>query len=273
MSDPLHLGHVTAPSGVLALVDMGLLGGWRFEAEAHREALGAAVARGPSPFAIAGLEGVAIPGLPRDRAMPVVGVRLDGGEFANLWQAVFVEVQPGVEAVHTLEVGELVIDTERLLVADADALSAWVHDEAIDGRADFVFWGEAAKAAAEATSAADLGEGTFGFVDLAYDDAIEKGMDVEDWADEHGTELATDFRPHSHHHAMLSQMRESESESGSIELGPASLVALFTMWEGGRFPVLVDVDAEGRPTRFGVYLATKQAMMALHARRHASEFD
>ena len=231
------------------------------------------MAHGPSPFGIAGIEGVAIPELPRDRPLPVFGVRLEGGEFKGLWQAVFVEIQPGVEAARTLEIGSVVVDTARLVLADADALGSWVHDEPIDGLADFVFWGRDAEAAAAATGAPARGEGTFGWVDLAYAAAVERGMEVEDHLDEHDLVFATDFRPHSHHHRMLAQMRGSPSECGTLELGAATLVGVFTMWGDGQFPVVLDVDSEGRPTRCAIYFATKQAMMALHSQKHASEFD
>jgi hypothetical protein len=275
MSDPepVFLGHLRAPSGVVALLDMGLLGPWCVDPEAHRAGLGAAVARGPAPFVVAGLQGVALTGLPRDRELPVFGVRVEGGEFKGLWQAVFLEIQPGVPAARTVELGAVVVDTGRVLCADADALSAWVHEEPIDGLADFVFWGDGAAATAAVTGATDLGEGLFGWLDVPYDDAVEHGMDVEDHRDEHGLDFATDFRPHSHHHQLLSQMREAASEAGTLALGDAQLVGFFTMWGDGQFPVMLDLDAEGAPTRCGIYFATKQAMLALHSLRHASEFD
>ena len=46
------------------------------------------------------------------------------------------------------------------------------------------------------------------------------------------------------------------------------------MWGDGHFPVMLDLDDAGRPVRCGVFFATKQAMLALHAVNHtASEFD
>ena len=273
MTDPALLGTLTIPSGVLTVLDMGLLGGWHVEPSANRAALDACVAGGAQPFAIAGIQGVAIPGMPRDRALEVRGVRLDGGEFKGLWQAVYVDLQPGVEAARTVELGRVAVDTARLLFADADALGAWVHDEAIDGLADFVFWGQDAAKTAAATGAKDLGEATFGWADVPVEEAIEHGMDVEDHRDDEGLVFATDFRPHSHHHRMLSQMRDSADEAGTLALGPASLVAFFTMWGDGEFPVLLDLDADDRPVRCAVYFATKQAMLAMHAVNHASEFD
>lgn len=273
MTEPAFLGTVTVPSGVLTVLDMGLLGPWRIDASGHRAALDAALARGEHAFDIAGIAGVGISGVPRDRPLPVFGVRLEGGEAKNLWQAIFIDIVPGAEAGSTLELGSVTVDTARLLIADADALGAWVHDEAIDGLADFVFWGRDADKAAAATNAPPLGEGTFGWVDLPYDAAVEHGMPVELYRDDHELLFETDFRPHSHHHRMLAQMRESPTESGTLELGAAALVGFFTMWGDGQFPVLLDLDAEGNPTRCGVYFATKQAMRNLHAVNHASEFE
>lgn len=273
MTEPAFLGTVTVPSGVLTVLDMGLLGPWRIDASEHRAALEAALARGEHAFEVAGIAGVGIAGVPRDRPLPVFGVRLEGGEAKNLWQAIFIDIVPGAEAGSTLELGSVTVDTARLMLADADALAAWVHDETVDGLADFVFWGRDAEGAATATNALALGEDTFGWVDLPYDAAVERGMGVEQYRDDHGLLFATDFRPHSHHHAMLAQMRESPTESGTLEVGAAALVAFFTMWGDGQFPVLLDLDAEGNPTRCGIYFATKQAMRNLDAANHAAEFD
>lgn len=271
---PVFLGEVTTPSGVLTVVDMGLLGPWCEDVEGHRAAIDAVLARGGHELDVAGIVGVAIQGLPRDRPLPVFGVRLEGGEFKGLWQAVFVDFVPEQpDEVRTLELGPVVVDAARLLLADADALGAWVHDAPIDGRADFVFWGKDAEATARATSAPALEEGTFGWTDLPHDEAVERGTAVEQHREEHGLRFATDFRPHSHHHAMLAQMRGSPTESGTLTVGGARLVGFFTMWGDGQFPVLLDLDAEGRPTRCGIYFATKQAMRNLHAAHHAAEFE
>jgi hypothetical protein len=53
------------------------------------------------------------------------------------------------------------------------------------------------------------------------------------------------FRPHSHHWQVMRQVRASEFEAGSVDIGDARLLGAMTTWGDGYFPVSADLDASG----------------------------
>ncbi len=68
-----------------------------------------------------------------------------------------------------------------------------------------------------------LDDSTFGRTDLGVDDALRLGLLVGQWKDDHPTEgLAMDFRPRSHHGAVLEQARRSAHGAGELELAAPS---------------------------------------------------
>jgi hypothetical protein len=204
-----------------------------------------------------GIDSIAVAGLPRDRPLRVTGERMGGEEYADLLRSVVVEVADGPPA-RVEQIGEVAVDEARLIVADVDALGEWRHVEALDGRADFVFWGRDAPAVAERHAAPELEEGFFGWLDLPVDEAIELGGPIEDEGGELG--LATDFRPHSHKRAILGEMRASPTESGTIEVGGATVCAFFTGWGDGFYPVSRALAGDGRLLSIEIELGTDRAV-------------
>jgi hypothetical protein len=156
--------------------------------------------------------------------------------------------------------GHAAVDVARLMFADADALAAWVHDDALDGRADFAFWGADAEAAARETSANKLGDGTFGWSDLSVDEAVARGTEVERLRDEQEWRYATDFRPHSHHWRVMEQVRASSTESGTTTVGGADLCAFMTSWGDGLFEVYGDYDEADRLLRVRIALGSERTL-------------
>jgi hypothetical protein len=197
---------------------------------------------------------LSIDGLPTDRALAVEGARVADAEWSDRWDHVVVRVSDDVIA-ESEEIGEVVVDFARLLLADEGNSAQWVHSDAIDGRADFVFWGRDAEALAEAIGAPALDDGgNYGWKDLPIEEAVEKGTAAEDLKDEREWKLATDFRPHSHHWALLEQVRGSPTESGVLEVGAARVCLFMTSWGDGVFPVFLDKAADGSVVQVRVQL-------------------
>jgi hypothetical protein len=211
----------------------------------HRERVRRAVAMAAGDFLMTGVTVVAVGGLPTDRELPVVA---EPGEYG--WSSLRVVVSDRPVA-GTREVGPIVVDTARFVLADADALNHWQHHDPIDGRADTVFWGRDDEAAAEALGATRTGtpgDDVYGWTDLPIGDAYDKAVEVEAWKNAApGRGLAFDFRPHSHHFQVMAGVRASEEEAATIEIGGARLMFAMTTVGDGVFPVHVDVDDDGHP--------------------------
>ncbi|MFT3837465.1 MAG: hypothetical protein QM723_10770 [Myxococcaceae bacterium] len=234
------LGEVQAPSGVVLIVDTGLLGSWSVETPR-----------------------VTVAGVPKDRALQVFGARMNEEPFAQLWRTVSLEVQPAGKTARTIEAGSVPVDFARLMFIDSAAVARWEHEQPTDGRADFVFWGRDAAQAAAQTNAPKLSDGQFGWVDLEVAAAVTHGRAVE--ALRGPLKFATDFRPHSHHFHLLAQMRGTSTESGTLEVGGARCCGFFTQWGDGVFPVRTELDSEGGLVRIVVELGTKEAVRNLRA--------
>lgn len=213
--------------------------------------------------------------LPKNKPLAVYGQRrAEGTEFAGRWHEVYVEVEPDGDAVRSEMLGHAAVDEARLMFADADALGAWVHDAALDGKADFAFWGADAEAAARETRANELGDGAFGWRDLPVDELVARGTEVERLRDERDWRYATDFRPHSHHWWVMEQVRASVTESGTITVGGADLCAFMTSWGDGLFAVYGDYDEEDRLLRIRVALGSEQTLKRMRSvhERYFGEF-
>jgi len=236
------IGEVTAPSGALAIFDIGLIG------YLPREALEPAmiVAR-----------------VPADRALPVVGRRLGKGRFADCWDHVAITFGEG-DVASSKKLGEAGVDFARLIVIDHEALDGWRHEDSLDGRADFVFWGRDAGLLARATAAPSIKEG-YGWTDLPLAAAEARADQAGRVKAENRWLLATDFRPHSHHFHALAAARKSPHGAGAIEVAGARACLFFTSWGDGVFPIYLDADAAGRPLQLRVQLATPETLAAMHA--------
>ena len=226
-----RLGEVTVPSGTLTVLDPGVIS-----------------------FVLSGeldeVPVVRVSGLPRDRPLPVVGERIEG---QWRWVAVACSDQ---EIASSERVGEVIVDFARLLFCDESNDRKWVHEDSIDGLADFVFWGRDAEELAAAIGAPAQGDGEFGWRDLSLDEAVRLGSAAEDETERRGWKLATDFRPHSHHWRALEEVRGSELEAGTIAVDDLLVCLFMTSWGDGVFPVFVDRDAAGEVARLRVQFVT-----------------
>ncbi|MFD8982454.1 hypothetical protein [Streptomyces sp. NPDC059564] len=206
-------------------------------------------AQGGGGFLMSGVPVVALGGVPTDRHLPVLASRADHCEGVGpRWSEISVRMSEATpqSSVRLSEVG---VDWARVLFADTDALNAWQHDEPVDGLADVAFWGAAAEEAAAKFSAPELGEpgedGVRGWAGLPVAQAWEKTRAVQSWKEETGRRMMVDFRPHSHHWQIMRQVRASEVEAGTVDIGDARLLCAMTSWGDGYFPVLANLDVSG----------------------------
>ena len=225
------LGEVVAPSGKLAIFDIGLMG------FLPRDAL--------EPALIV----VDVPAT----GLPVIGTRVGSGRFADCWDSVIVPLGGG-ESTHNKKLGEAGVDFARLMLVDHAALDHWRHEDSLDGRADFVFWGRDAAALASKMRAPMIKDG-YGWTDLTVDEADKKADLAARYKAENKWLLATDLRPHSHHFHILAAARASATGAGTLELAGSRAVLFFTSWGDGVFPVYLDLDADDCPTRIRIQLA------------------
>lgn len=208
-----------------------------------------------------GMWGVAVRGVPSDRALPVLGQRMDaGGPDAGRWRSVWVHCGGGT-AVDAIEAGYVLVDEARLLFADPQVLGGWRTNEPVDGLADVVFWGRDEIAAAERLGAAPIDDGgdkpIFGWLDQPLDEATALVERVEALRAD-GLRFAVDIRPHDDHHRLLAQARRAPTGSGAIDVAGQTVTGFFTSWGDGAFPVYRDVAADGSLVRVRVELGAPE---------------
>jgi hypothetical protein len=157
------------------------------------------------------------------------------------------------------------VDWARLMFADVDSLSSWEHERPIDGLADFVFWGRDADKLARLSQASKVDDRAYGWENLPIREAVKHAERVEVLKETHGLKAASDFRPHSHHHAVLAQIRGSETESGTLEVGGAKLCAFMTTWGDGLFEVYRDFEAAGKLVRVRIEMGTPERIKLMRS--------
>jgi hypothetical protein len=207
-----------------------------------------------------GIWAVACSGLPRAGRLELFGRRVkEPSDVAGLWSCVWLQVSSA--AVFRSEAAaHVLVDRARLMFADVDALGSWQQEEALDGLADVVFWGRdgeevAARCCAPRIVTSD--GAVFGWTDLPFEQAIEKGKAVATLRSPE-RKFALDFRPHSHAYQLMSQVRRTETESGQVEIDGAELCGFATTWGDGAFEVFRDLDRDGALVRVRIQMETAE---------------
>ena len=236
------LGEVTAPSGKIAIFDVGLF---------------PFLPRDTLEPALVTCE------VPAKKTLPVLGRRVGAGRFAECWDYVAVRFSPQ-PVVSSKKLGETGVDFARLMIIDYAALDAWQHEDSLDGKADLMFWGRDAALAARRITAPPTREG-YGWTNLTVAAATAKWDQLERVKAENHWLLASDLRPHSHHFHALSAARASKQGAGSVAVGGATALLFFTSWGDGVFPIYLDGDVDDRPVQLRVQLNTAEANAALRA--------
>lgn len=196
-----------------------------------------------SYFLVSGVPVVCVGGLPADRPLPVTAT--PAAEYE--WGEIRVEIADApVAATH--RIGDIGVDWARFAIGDADALNAWIHEDAIDGRADIVFWGRDADEVAARVGSPRSGDGEHGWVDLPVTEALVHAHELDALrSSPDGPRFAFDFRPHSHHWRVMAGVRAADHGAATIEVGGATVLFAMTSIGDGFFPVDLDVDADGAP--------------------------
>lgn len=215
---------------------------------------------------LSGMHAVVLTDLPTDRPLPVFASRMGGADevVCDRWQWVEVDVQPRLAVARREEIGPVTVDKARLFFADLDAVGAWQHEEPLDGLADFLVWGRDAALAARTLNIPKLSDTEFGWVDEPVGDVARKGMAVEQEMGKRGWKMATDFRPHSHHFLLMKPLRETQTQSGRIEVGGATACGFNTSWGDGFFPVWRELDATGELVRVRIQLGDDERVKLIH---------
>ncbi|MFD7560223.1 hypothetical protein ACFV9E_37710 [Streptomyces sp. NPDC059835] len=217
--------------------------------EAHAHRARRTGEEGGGSFLMFGVPVVAIGGVPRGRHLPVLATRVDHGDgVGERWSEISIRMGEG-QVTSSVSLGDIGVDWARVLFGDVDALNIWQHDEPVDGLVDVAFWGAAADEAAATFAAPELGEpgenGVRGWTGLPISEAMDRARELSRWKDETGRRMAVDFRPHSHHWQIMREVRASQVEAGSVELGDARVLCAMTTWGDGFFPVIADLDSSG----------------------------
>jgi hypothetical protein len=222
----------------------------------HRRRVGLAVewGKGQGEVQYQGAPAVAVSGLPPGQTMKVYGVRMSHPDYRERWRWVWLEVCSGLPTVESRTVGDVAVDWARLMFADVDALGQWRHQDPLDGKADFLFWGKDASIAATTTQAPPLMKESYGWLDLPVDEVTELGLQVEEIRERWELKFTTDFRPHSHHYYVMRQVRSTPTESGVIDVGGARMCVFMTTWGDGFYPVICDFGKEGQLLRVRIEL-------------------
>jgi hypothetical protein len=213
----------------------------------------------------AGAWGTVVSGVPTDGELPVVAEPMPAGPDAGRWRSVSLLCRPDATPVRSEEAATVAVDEARLGIFDVEAVGAWEHDEALDGRADYVFWGRDAAAAACTVGASPLEDGQFGWLDLPVEEAVERGTRVEEIREERGLKFAVDFRPHSHHYEVMKQVRAGPTDSGTVEVGGTQTCTFMTSWGAGVFRVYRELDAGGRLVQVHIDLGNEETVKRIRS--------
>jgi hypothetical protein len=212
-----------------------------------------------------GIDAIVINNIPVGVDLPVYGNRMAEGEYATHWRNIFLQVRPAEQIDKTTRIGTVSVDRGRLMFVDPLALAHWQHEQPIDGKADFVFWGKDAASVATTFNAGHLPEGAYGWMNQPVEQTVEMGLAVEDYRQNSNLKFATDFRPHSHHYELMKQIRAAETESGTLQLDHTLTCAFMTSWGDGFFPVLTDLNAAGDTVRIRIELGTDETIKRMQS--------
>lgn len=217
----------------------------------HRQRIDLAIAHAGNEGEVQyhGLWAAVCGGLPTDRELEVFAERMPAGPDQDRWRRIVVDIRPGIPIAGTKLIGRSMVDMARLMVADADALGGWTHDESLDGKADVVFWGADAARLAERIKAPSMHGDNFGWHGLVLPLAEIKINELDEMKQTESLKLAVDFRPHSHHWQLMEQVRRNKTEAGTIEIGAAKICGFMTTWGDAIYDILLASGADGKPVQ------------------------
>jgi hypothetical protein len=205
---------------------------------------------GDVPFSIG--NAIALAGLPKGKTIRVAA---EPGVIDGTWASVSLVLSNALPTERE-QIGNVVVERARILLTDPDALAEWKHEEAIDGKADVVFWGLHAQRLAHELGADSLPDGNFGWLDLPLARIPKDRLERLVAAEEEGG-LRAELRPHSHHHAVLKEARLPPKHAGMLDLAGGKMLAFLTHGDGV-FPVYRELDDGGALVRVTVVLESDE---------------
>jgi len=203
-----------------------------------------------------GIWGVVVGGLPHG-PIPVVGSLLDG-ELAQRFRSVDLVIDERAAVARSETVTGVMVDHGQLLCAGLGPLGAFKMWESLDGLADFVFWGRDAAPLAAASQAPELDDGLFGWTDLPMARVGEHAGPIQQRIHEEKLGVNVDYRPHCNLERLNAQIRSSDERNGRLVLDSARTCGFDNRWGDGIFPVIRDLDAQGRTIRVRMDVGNEQ---------------
>jgi hypothetical protein len=210
-----------------------------------------------------GLWAVAVGGLPAGRPLRIEATPMPPGEFAGRWRTIDAVIDADAAVVQSLPVQGIMVDHGQLICADVVAFGAFRMWEPLDGLADFVFWGKDAPAIAEKFQAPRLDDRNFGWVNVPDAQIHSYAKPVQEWIDSQKLQAGVDYRPHCNLEKLNAQIRDTEFESGQLELAGARACGFSNSWGDGIFTVIRDFDAEGRLVRVRLDVGNEKSQSLL----------
>lgn len=207
---------------------------------------------------------VAIGGLPTDRTLRIEAVPMPDGEFAGRWRSIDVVIDAESPVACSLPVQGVMVEHGQLICADLDAFGQFRMWEPIDGLADFVFWGKDAPSIAEKFQANEFEGGHFGWRDVPDAEVHRYAQPVQDWIASRKLYAGVDYRPHCNLEKLNAQIRETELESGRLDLAGSRVCGFGNRWGDGIFTVIRDLDAQGRLVRIRLDVGNEETQSRLH---------
>lgn len=192
---------------------------------------------------------VAVSGLPKDRPLPIVATPMPEGEFEGRWRSIDIVLDDKASVANSLSTMGIMVDHGQFICSDLEAFGEFKMWESLDGLADFVFWGPDAEGVAKKFNAQALESEEFGWIDVAIDEIGKHAQAVQDYVYEHKLRVGSDYRPHCNLEKLNSQVRNSEIETGEIQLKSSTACGFSNRWGDGIFEVIRDFDSEGNLVR------------------------
>jgi hypothetical protein len=259
---PVLMGQITSPSGTIAVVDMSLgIGYLAFEEmkPAQDAVMIQAIIRtgkGVASVHCGPCYAVVVGDVPTDRKLQVYGTGMNREPDwpPTFWQWVYLDVRPGAGIDRSEYLDCVNTDYSQILFADVVALREWHQIESIDGKADVTFWGRDEERFAREVGASRRGELGFRLTDIPCGDAEKLEEGLEHLCSQLGLAVRIAAYEHAHKHYMDDLIFSGETMSGTLEIGGAQVCGFRTGISGAEFPVIRDLDREGRLVRIRIYL-------------------
>jgi hypothetical protein len=206
---------------------------------------------------------VVVGGLPAGRMLRIEATPMPQGEFAGRWRTIDVVIDPNAAVAQSLPVQGVMVEHGQMICADVEAFGAFRMWEPLDGLADFVFWGTDAPAIAEKFQASRLDDRNYGWVNVPDAQIHTYAQPVQDWIESQKLHAGVDYRPHCNLEKLNAQIRDTELESGQLDLAGARVCGFSNRWGDGIFTVIRDIDAVGRLVRVRLDVGNEESQSRL----------